>query len=600
MPSQFFGLYIAGSGLRASNAALNTTANNISNAQTIGYSRQQVVQQANNALRTFTTYGCAGAGVDTIAIERVRDSFYDVKYWNNNSKYGEYAVKEYYMKTIEEYFEDDNVSGFKTIFNKFAASLQSITTNSSSDSSKAQFIASAKSLTDYFNNMYGNLQKLQQDINLEIKQNVDQINSLAQKIATLNKQINVIELSGTTANELRDQRELLIDELSEIVDVDVTEVPITDPKDPDRVTGGTRYLVRIAGGQVLADGNDFNTLTYVARDKDQKVNQTDADGLYKIMWSNGNEFSLANASMDGRLKGLALLRDGNNGANFNGTATSVSADGLTVEIQVTDEYLKNMRECTLSDTGGSITIGNTVYYYDSWEFDGTDKYTFKMDPNTPVDPAKAGTEARTEAEIKYQGIPYYMEQMNAWIRQFSEAINNIFTSGYNANNELGENLFTGFGGNGTEYTMADFTDADGYYELTAGNFTINTKLLKDASLLGTRSSADVGVEECGKINEIIELLASRDKFNFRNGTAGQLLESILSDISLNTSDAITFCEVFNGLRNSIDNQRVSISGVDEDEEAVSLVKFQNAYTLASKMIQTLTEVYDQLILRTGV
>ena len=127
MPSQFFGLYIAGSGLRASNAALNTTANNISNAQTIGYSRQQVVQQANNALRTFTTYGCAGAGVDTIAIERVRDSFYDVKYWNNNSKYGEYAVKEYYMKTIEEYFEDDNVSGFKTIFNKFAASLQSIT-----------------------------------------------------------------------------------------------------------------------------------------------------------------------------------------------------------------------------------------------------------------------------------------------------------------------------------------------------------------------------------------------------------------------------------------------------------------------------------------
>ena len=311
MPSQFFGLYIAGSGLRASNAALNTTANNISNAQTIGYSRQQVVQQANNALRTFTTYGCAGAGVDTIAIERVRDSFYDVKYWNNNSKYGEYAVKEYYMKTIEEYFDDDNVSGFKTIFNKFAASLQSITTNSSSDSSKAQFIASAKSLTDYFNNMYGNLQKLQQDINLEIKQNVDQINSLAQKIATLNKQINVIELSGTTANELRDQRELLIDELSEIVDVDVTEVPITDPNDPDRVTGGTRYLVRIAGGQVLTDGNDYNTLTYMARDKDQKVNQTDADGLYKIMWANGNEFSLANASMDGRLKGLAQLRDGN-------------------------------------------------------------------------------------------------------------------------------------------------------------------------------------------------------------------------------------------------------------------------------------------------
>ena len=96
MPSQFFGLYIAGSGLRAANAALNTTANNISNAQTVGYSRQQVTQQANLALRTFTTYGCAGAGVDTIAIERVRDSFYDVKYWDNNCKYGEFSVKKYY------------------------------------------------------------------------------------------------------------------------------------------------------------------------------------------------------------------------------------------------------------------------------------------------------------------------------------------------------------------------------------------------------------------------------------------------------------------------------------------------------------------------
>ena len=92
MPSQFFGLYIAGSGLRASNAALNTTANNIANAQTDGYSRQQATQQASEALRTFTTYGCAGAGVDTIAIERIRDSFYDVKYWSNNTNYGEFSV----------------------------------------------------------------------------------------------------------------------------------------------------------------------------------------------------------------------------------------------------------------------------------------------------------------------------------------------------------------------------------------------------------------------------------------------------------------------------------------------------------------------------
>lgn len=601
MPSQFFGLYIAGSGLRASNAALNTTANNISNAQTTGYSRQQVVQQANNALRTYTTYGCAGAGVDTIAIERVRDSFYDVKYWNNNSRYGEFTAKQYYMRTIEDYFNDDGTSGFKSIFNKFSASLQSVTTNASSDNSKAQFIAAAKSLTDYFNNMYGNLQELQKDINLEIKQNVDQINSIAQEIATLNKQINVIELSGPTANELRDRREMLVDQLSEIVDVDITEMNIYDSNNPERETGGTRYVVKIGGGQVLVDGNDYNNLTYQARATDQKVNQTDADGLYKITWENGNEFSLVNASMDGKLKGLVELRDGNNGANFNGKVIEVDETNNTIKIQVSDNYLKNMRGCTLSDTGGVINIGNKLCYYSGWEFDGTDTYTFTMnDTVSPADTDMQGKDAKTESKVKYQGIPYYMEQMNEWIRQFAEAVNNIFTSGIDANDNKGCILFTGISGDGKEYKIDDFTDVNKYYELTAGNFTINSDLIADASKLGTRSSVDVGVEECGQIEELISLLTSKEKFNFRNGTAGQMLESLLSDVALNASDANTFYNTYSGLRTSIDNQRTSISGVDEDEEAVSLVKYQNSYTLASKMIQTLTEVYDQLILRTGV
>lgn len=612
MPSQFFGLYIAGSGLRASNAALNTTANNISNSQTVGYSRQVVTQQAANALRVFAKYGCAGAGVETIAIERVRDSFYDIKYWDNNAKYGEYTAKQYYMRTIEDYFNDDGSSGFKTIFNKFSNALQSVTTNSSSDESKQQFIASAKALTDYFNNMYGNLQELQKDINLEIKQNVDRINSIAKKIATLDKQINVIELSGTTANNLRDQRELLIDELSEIVDVSIDEYPVIDQNNPDRETGGHRYIVRIAGGQTLVDGSEYNQLKYEARATDEKVNQTDADGLYRIKWENGNEFSLVNASMDGKLKGLVELRDGNNGANFKGTVTKAGTDAADgkkkVTVEVSADYLKSMIECTLSDTGGIINIGNKLYHYDSWEFqvDDTDpndvkyNYVFTMDDSENIDGTLAGKDAKTEAEIRYQGIPYYMEQMNAWIRGFAAEVNRIFMSGTNSYDELGSIFFTGSSGNGTEYTINDFTDANGYYELTAGNLTINAALIKDAGLLGTRTSEDVGVEECGKIFELITLLTSKEKFSFRNGSADQMLEMILSDISLNASHANTFYDTYKGLQNCIDNQRNSISGVDEDEEAVSLVKYQNSYTLASKMIQTLTEVYDQLILRTGV
>ncbi|MEI3212017.1 MAG: flagellar basal body rod C-terminal domain-containing protein [Lachnospiraceae bacterium] len=71
-------------------------------------------------------------------------------------------------------------------------------------------------------------------------------------------------------------------------------------------------------------------------------------------------------------------------------------------------------------------------------------------------------------------------------------------------------------------------------------------------------------------------------------------------MALNASNANTFEKTCQGLENTIENQRSSISGVDKDEEAVSLVKYQNSFTLASKMIQTLTEIYDRLILETGV
>ena len=204
MTSQFFGLNIAASGLRASNASLNTTANNIANANTDGYSRQKVTQAASNALRVFATYGCAGAGVDTLAIDRVRDSFYDVKFRNNEQLLGNASQKNYYNQLVEKYLDDDGNSGFSTLFNKMEASLESVMTAAGTTETKSTYISQLKSVTEYFNNVYNNLQNEQADINAEIKLCADRISSIAQEIASINKQINVIEMTGAKANELRD------------------------------------------------------------------------------------------------------------------------------------------------------------------------------------------------------------------------------------------------------------------------------------------------------------------------------------------------------------------------------------------------------------
>lgn len=633
MSSTFFGLTIASSGLRAANAALNTTGNNVSNVNTEGYSRQEVQTEAANALRVFATYGCAGAGVETLAIERVRDQFYDNKYWANETKLGEYDAKVYYCKMIEEYLKDDKTTGFKSLFDQLGVTLQEITKNASSTDTKAQFLGAAKALTDYFNNMYGDLQDLQSDVNDEIKIRADQINSIAQDLATVNKQINTIELTGSRANELRDKRDLLLDELSAVVDVQTEELPILDEQGNE--TAAHRFMVKIAGGQTLVDMDDYRTLICVARSDEEKVNQTDVDGLYDIMWSNGMEFSLYNASMGGELRGLIEMRDGNNGEYFKGQATGVSFYNSvsTVTIKTTESHLQNITKCNLSDTGGVINIGNQLYYYTQWSYGGNGEYTFVIDnkkSDTPLTAAKTWSEVSIGGEVNYQGVPYYLKQMNEWVRDFAKKVNDIFKVGLTAEDppKKADILFTAdYVRQDGQYkqkeldTSAPNGENTGYYNLTAGNVTLLDAVVKNPNLLGTRADIDKdrgvgttptttppgdgvdeieGKEQCDQVWAVISMLSDTNQFSFRGRDAGGFLECVLSDATLNASNAETFYATYYSLETNIENQRTSISGVDEDEEAMNLVKYENSYTLASKMINVLTEVYDRLILQTGV
>lgn len=661
MPSQFFGLNIAYTGLLASNAALNTTSNNIANVQTEGYSRQQVKQQAANPLRVFQTYGCAGAGVETIAIERVRDEFYDGRYWDNNAKVGEYGQKQYYMTQIENYFDDNGKNaGFKTVFDQLMTTgLQELMKNPNDATAKSQFVGYAGALAEYFNGVAANLQKLQKDVNQEIKLKIDEINSLAGEIANLNKQINTIELTGVKANELRDRRTLLLDQLSEVVDVETKEIPITDPNQPDRETGANRFIVRIAGGQTLVDDSEYNGLECVARTSYEKVNQTDIDGLYNVYWEDGQKFNLYNGAMGGALRGLIEMRDGNNAEHFTGkiidTGTTAGGANDTVTIQVSQSYLQDLNKCKLSDNGGIINLGNQEFYYDSWTYqisyddngEEVHTYTFVLSDQqknpSRVTNDRVGKVANIGTSITYQGVPYYMSQMNEWVRTFSQKFNDILTSGYDSAGNVGVKLFTG--DYATDDKQYEFEDAyrydlylekveeakksymendptltedealelarkntkmtvgvsdDSYYQLTAMNFSILSAMELDPKRLANRYDKGDGVEQNDLLEDLKDLAINKQKMSFRGCSASEFLQCVLSDVALNAQRANTFYQNFKDVAGTIDTQRISISGVDEDEEAVNLVKYQNGYNLASKMIQTLTEIYDRLILETGV
>lgn len=644
MPSQFFGLNIAYTGLQASNAWLTTTANNIANVETEGYSRQEVKQEAAGALRTFTSYGMAGSGVDAKAIQQIRNEFYDLKYWNSNATLGSYEMKEDYVKQIEDYFtETDMVEGFGSIFSKMFAGLDEVYKSAGSASTKTQFLFLAGNMAEYFSSMSNNLRKLQEDTNLEIKNRVENINTLGSEIASMNKQINTIEVNGIIANELRDKRALLVDKLSKIVDVEVQEIPIYTEEGGKLESGANRFIVRIAGGQELVNTYRSNSLECVARD--YKVNQSDAEGLFDIVWKGGtpalDEFgnpieqtylekmstniplNIYGRNLNGELKGLIEVRDGNNEEYFHGSVIGsepyeVDDEGVGTYKLVVDAsagYLMDITKCTLDSEPGVIKVSNRNFQYDGWEYEeitneagkAVGRYTFFINENPESFLAKQTVaDATIGTSIQYQGIPYYQEQMNEWVRQFAKAMNDIETQ---AKDEKGNNAEVLFAGKKkTEDDMWMFGDdinefsskSDSYYQLTAANMIVNKNMVKDVSKFLTNRDPDQGQDQQDILNEMMDVQTNKDKMSFRGCSSKEFLECVLADVALNSSNARTFSKNYDNITKSINNQRLSVSGVDNDEEALNLVKFQEAYNLSAKMIQVFTEIYDRLILNTGV
>ena len=605
MPSQFFGLNIASSGLSAYQAALNTTANNISNVKTVGYTRQQANMSSSAALRVHAKYGSAGTGVQVDSIKQVRNEYYDTKFWENQSALGLYETKLNYNLQIENYFiDDDTEKGFSTILNNMFNAMDTLKNAPGDVNNRQQFIGQAKNFTTYFNSVAIGLGQIQDSVNEEIKSTVANINSIAEKISILNKQINVIELQGGYANELRDQRAVLVDELSSIVPTTVREVPVTNSNYPDMQLGSNYYTVKI-NGQILVDSYEYNELACVAREV--PVNQSDMEGLYDIIWAKtGSTFHAGSEYSAGTLKGLLDVRDGNNAENFSGKVTNVTANTITVaeNLSITEIGAMSM------PTNGVVTIEGASFEYSHFEFttdaDGNvTGYTFTLEESITAETQSklAGKKLQIGESIDAKGIPYYMAQMNEFLRAFAKEFNDIMMG---SDNLYGEDVDFSFitavdviSGEDTTFSHdARDSRADGYFKLTCRNVSIDKACMKDPSLISTTENINDGVDKYDIIEKLLKLKS--DTVMYRGGGADDFLQCMIADISVDTEEAKVFSTNYLNVSTAIDNQRQSISGVDEDEEALDLVKFQNAYNLSSKMISVLTEIYDRLILETGV
>lgn len=305
MRQSFFGFNVAVRGLYTAQRNLDIINNNINNVNTPGYSRQQAVQTASRPLPLLDGTGMVGTGSEVVGINRVRDEYLDFKYWSENISYGEWEVKKALLSELEVTFNEPSSSGFSTMMDEFFGSLQELSKDPTSESVRTLVKERGVTLAKYFNSMANHFEQLQVDVNDRIEVNVGNINSLGTQIQQLNKQIYSAELDGNTANSLRDQRSLLIDELSKLVNIDASEIIVG--KLPNGKVD-SRMNITISGKAFV---DHFSISKLAVTQRENKLNDEDVPNLYEVGWADGNSLKVKG----GALKGLLDVRDGNDGEN---------------------------------------------------------------------------------------------------------------------------------------------------------------------------------------------------------------------------------------------------------------------------------------------
>lgn len=282
--STFQGLEIAKTGLFVSQKALEVTGHNIANANTPGYTRQVVDMASIAPPTTFGMYDqwgkAVGEGVRIVDIRQIRDQFLDSQYRRENKLLGEWETKAEVLSAIENIFNEPSSSGITSVLNDFFNSLQELSKNPESLTVRAEVRERAIALADTFNTVYQHLYDKLNELNSTIQTRISEINSYAERISRLNGEIYRFELSGQVANDLRDQRNLLVDQLSKLVNITTYE----------DANGNFRIDI---GGQALVSGTTAFTMSM---DKN-------GDVIWELTGSPVNPSS-------GILKGLLDMRDG--------------------------------------------------------------------------------------------------------------------------------------------------------------------------------------------------------------------------------------------------------------------------------------------------
>ncbi|QDR81968.1 flagellar hook-associated protein FlgK [Sporomusa termitida] len=291
MRSTFGGLNTVVRGIYANQMSLDTVGHNIANADTDGFSRQRVNLVSTTPQTIYSGNGKVqlGTGVATQSITRIRDTFVDQQMWKEKSTLGYGETIYSTLSKVEGVFQEPTETGIQTVLDNYWKAWNTVATNASDNGARVALRERGVELVDAIQQANTQLRAMAADINAVIGIRVDTVNQITAEMLSLNKQIAGIEVGGLDhANDLRDRRDYLVDQLAQIVNVRVTE---------DKAGN---YIVQ-SSGLVLVDGNE--------RSKLQTKSHVDPDYGYEVVDVVDASTQLTVNFTSGELKGLIDARD---------------------------------------------------------------------------------------------------------------------------------------------------------------------------------------------------------------------------------------------------------------------------------------------------
>lgn len=577
-------LWTAVSGFTVSQNAINTTAHNLANIDTEGSTRQQVIIQDFHYDKIGqSTYSSmqTGLGAATQVVRQVRDEFYDKQYRTESGRLSFYESQKQAILEIEDIMGELENSPFQESIQKFWTNIQELVKSPDDKVARASLAKNAEAFIQRAETIYKQLEQYQVNTNQQINDKVTEINSLGEKIAQLNGQISKVESGGVErANDLRDKRNLYIDQLSKLIDVKATE----------EFDGSVTIMAENV--QFVTATSSYTMSTVRVEDGTDMVKPV-WDHIHTDVFDMTKEPSYEAGTNLGSLKGLIWAR-GNSSANY----TDIPQKGnfaTAADYQVAvDKYNLEVESSVIRTTQaqfdtlihGIVTAVNDILSPNVEVTLADDTKIQILSPDAPMgadDNKTQGTELFSRKSVS--------RYTDFYVRNIGTDVNPV----YEACDATDPDAIK-------RYKYNEEDPSDKYTLYTLGEIEINKDVLADYSKIPLNESGGTGDFA---YNGVAKALADiwNKPFSTLNpnvlkvNTFNEYYTAIWGDLATKGEKYIASAENQEIMVGNIATARQNVMGISSDEELANMIKYQHAYNAAARYFNVVDSMLEHLVTR---